>query len=170
MPLRESFDEKELAGLRTPAVRAFERNGLLWLTLSDATPPLKEFLGVLWDELGWYGMDRFEIRYRVAPDLNANWKVVVDAINETWHVPFSSTHQAPVSPSPGALLATTCTFGGRRSISWDGCDVAARRRSRSRHRRILIHSRRFFLRKQKCGQARNEDERTQHVPYEHEGQ
>jgi len=95
VPLRESFDEKELAGLRTPPVRAFEWNGLVWITLSDATPPLKDFLGVLWDELGWYRMDRFEIRYRVAPELNQNWKGVVDAFNETWHVPF--THQETLS-------------------------------------------------------------------------
>jgi len=40
VPLRESFDEKELAGLRTPPVRAFEWNGLIWVTLSEATPPL----------------------------------------------------------------------------------------------------------------------------------
>jgi choline monooxygenase len=95
VPLRETFDERELAGLRTPPVRATEWNGLVWITLSDATPPLQDFLGVLWDELGYYGMDRFEIRYRVTPDLNANWKVVVDAFNETWHVPF--THQETLS-------------------------------------------------------------------------
>lgn len=95
VPLRESFDEKELADLRTPPVRAYEWNGLVWVTLSDATPPLQEYLGVLWGELGYYGMDRFEIRYRVAQELNANWKVVVDAFNETWHVPF--THQETLS-------------------------------------------------------------------------
>jgi phenylpropionate dioxygenase-like ring-hydroxylating dioxygenase large terminal subunit len=95
VPMRSTFDERELQGLRLPAVRVAEWNGLVWITLSDSTPELKGFLGALWDELGWYRMDSFEIRYRATLDLNANWKVVVDAFNETWHVP--STHEQTLS-------------------------------------------------------------------------
>lgn len=32
------------------------------------------------------------MRYRKELELEANWKTVVDAFNETWHVPF--THNA----------------------------------------------------------------------------
>jgi hypothetical protein len=49
-------------------------------------------MGDLWGELNFYGMDKFQCRYRFDLKLNANWKLVVDAFNETWHVPF--THKA----------------------------------------------------------------------------
>ena len=95
VPLRETFDERELEGLRTPPVRAVEWSGLVWITLSEKTPELLEYLGNIRDELGYYQLENFEIRYRATLELNANWKVVVDAFNETWHVPF--THQETLS-------------------------------------------------------------------------
>jgi len=91
-PLRESFDQSLLDTLRMPPVRAEEWLGFVWLTLSDAAPPLKTYMGALWDELNFYGMDKFQCRFRFDLKLNANWKLVVDAFNETWHVPF--THKA----------------------------------------------------------------------------
>ena len=95
VPMRESFDERELVDLRTPPVKVQEWNGFVWLNLHDDPPPLREYLGDLWEELGWYPMENFEIRYRHSAELNANWKVVMDAFNETWHVPF--THQETLS-------------------------------------------------------------------------
>ncbi len=95
VPLRESFDARELVGLRTVPVRVAEWNGFVWVALQDEVPELSEYLGDLWDELGYYHMENFEIRYRQSAELNANWKVVIDAFNETWHVP--STHQETLS-------------------------------------------------------------------------
>ncbi len=95
VPLRESFDQRDLVDLRTVPVRVAEWNGLVWLALHDDIPELREYLGDLWDELGYYHMENFEIRYRQSAELNANWKVVIDAFNETWHVP--STHQETLS-------------------------------------------------------------------------
>jgi len=95
VPLRETFDERDLEGLRTVPVRVAEWNGLVWVALHEEIPELREYLGDLWDELGYYHMENFEIRYRQSAELNANWKVVIDAFNETWHVP--STHQETLS-------------------------------------------------------------------------
>ncbi len=89
VPLRESFDADLLEGLRTPPVRAQEWAGFIWLTFSDETPGLREYLGVIGDELEGYGLESFVTKYRTSFDLNANWKLVVDAFNETWHVPFT---------------------------------------------------------------------------------
>jgi len=66
VPMKELFDPAELADLR-------------------------ESLGDLHDELAWYGLDGFETRYRTEIKLKANWKLVIDAFNETWHVPFTHT-------------------------------------------------------------------------------
>ena len=91
VPLRESFDEATLTNLRATPIRAVEWSGFVWINFSNDAPSLQEYLGDLWGEIGHYRMDGFQTRYRTTVELHANWKVVVDAFNETWHVPF--THQ-----------------------------------------------------------------------------
>lgn len=92
VPLRKSFDEASLEGLRAPPVRCTEWGSFIWICLSDETPDLVNYLGDVGEELAFYKLDSFGTRFRFQLELNANWKVVVDAFNETWHVPF--THQA----------------------------------------------------------------------------
>lgn len=89
VPLRDSFDQDLLRDLRLPPVRVQEWSGLVWLTLSDDTPALREYLGVIGQELEGYHLEGFETRYRTTLTLTANWKLVMDAFNETWHVPFT---------------------------------------------------------------------------------
>lgn len=88
VPMRDTFDENELEGLRAPAVAAQELWGFVWICLEPQTS-LEEYLGPLGEELGWYGLDRFETRFRVQWRMKVNWKTVVDAFNETWHVPVA---------------------------------------------------------------------------------
>ena len=92
VPLKDSFDAARLDGLRAPQVRSTEWGGFVWLCFSDDVPELLPYLGVIGEELSFYGLDRFETKFRFTLELNANWKMVVDAFNETWHVPF--THSA----------------------------------------------------------------------------
>ncbi|MBA3744350.1 aromatic ring-hydroxylating dioxygenase subunit alpha [Sporichthya sp.] len=91
VPLKDSFDAAELVGLRAPAVRVQEWSGFIWICFSDTTPDLLPYLGEVGAELSGYGLDEFRTVYRTEVVLNANWKVVLDGFNETWHVPF--THQ-----------------------------------------------------------------------------
>jgi choline monooxygenase len=89
VPLRDSFPASVIDGLRAPAVEVEEWAGFVWIVLSDDAPPLREYLGSVGNLIDRYGIDTFEFRYRQAMSLNANWKLVVDAFNETWHVPFT---------------------------------------------------------------------------------
>ncbi len=91
VPLRDSFAPEQLDSLRAPAVRVEEWSGFVWLCFDDSVPDLRTYLGVVGDELAWYGMENFDTKFRATLHLKANWKLVVDAFNETWHVPF--THQ-----------------------------------------------------------------------------
>jgi len=95
VPLRGSFDPKALDGLRAPAVRVEEWAGWIWLCFADSVPPLAQYLGDIGLELSGYGLDGFTTRRRHSATLHANWKIVVDAFNETWHVPF--THKDTLS-------------------------------------------------------------------------
>jgi phenylpropionate dioxygenase-like ring-hydroxylating dioxygenase large terminal subunit len=89
VPLRDSFPEAELEGLRAPQIKVDEWGGFVWISLSDEVPPLREYLGAIGTLMDGYGLDDFEFRYREPVRLKANWKLVIDAFNETWHVPFT---------------------------------------------------------------------------------
>jgi choline monooxygenase len=98
-PLREAFDESELAGLRTPPVAVSEWAGWVWINLDENPRPLEDELGDLKPEMDWYGFSGWEVNYSGSWEVKANWKTTVDAFNETWHVPF--THRTSVR---GGLL------------------------------------------------------------------
>lgn len=89
VPLRDSFPACEVEGLHTPRVRVQEWAGFVWIALSEEAPPLREYLGPVGELIDRYGIDRFDFRFRKPLQLKANWKLVVDAFNETWHVPFT---------------------------------------------------------------------------------
>jgi choline monooxygenase len=99
VPLREAFDEEELRDLRAPQVQVREWSGFVWIALEPAVPPLEEYLGELGPELAGYGLDTWDSLYRAEWEIGANYKTVMDAFNETWHVPF--THKNTVK---GGLL------------------------------------------------------------------
>ena len=92
VPLSKSFDPERLEGLRAPPVRSKEWGGFIWLCLSDDVPDLLTWLDAIGEELSFYGLEKFDTRFRFTLEVDANWKMVVDAFNETWHVPF--THSA----------------------------------------------------------------------------
>jgi phenylpropionate dioxygenase-like ring-hydroxylating dioxygenase large terminal subunit len=95
IPLRDTFDEEVLDGLRAPAVRTAEWLGWVWICFDDDAPPLEDYLGVIGAELSRYGLDGYRFTHRETAVLDANWKIVMDAFNETWHVPF--THQGTLA-------------------------------------------------------------------------
>lgn len=99
VPLREAFDEQELRGLRAPPAAVREWSGLVWIVLDPAALPLEDYLGDLGVELAGYGFDGWKAPYRDEWLIEANYKTVIDAFNETWHVPF--THKNTVK---GGLL------------------------------------------------------------------
>ena len=94
-PLRQEFDQDRLESIRARPVRVEVFGGFAWICLSDDVPDLRTYLAEIGAELDWFGLERFDTRYRLELTLEANWKVVVDAFNETWHVPF--THQETLS-------------------------------------------------------------------------
>ncbi|MHB2000438.1 MAG: aromatic ring-hydroxylating oxygenase subunit alpha [Solirubrobacteraceae bacterium] len=89
VPLRESFAAEQVDGLRAPPVRVHEWAGFVWLALSDAAPDFDSYLGDLKPEIDAYDFDRLQARHFHSWEIAANWKMVVDAFNEFWHVPFA---------------------------------------------------------------------------------
>lgn len=67
-------------------VRADRWGGFVWLCLDQSAPSLAEYLDPLPTLLASYHLDRMRIRSYLATVLPANWKAVVDAFNEGYHV------------------------------------------------------------------------------------
>jgi phenylpropionate dioxygenase-like ring-hydroxylating dioxygenase large terminal subunit len=82
---REEFDPIP-EGACLPGVRVERWGGFVWINLDPAAPPLLEFLDPLPTLLAPYCLEHMRIRRYWSTVLPANWKVVVDAFNEGYHV------------------------------------------------------------------------------------
>jgi nitrite reductase/ring-hydroxylating ferredoxin subunit len=67
-------------------VQVDQWGGFVWVNLDPAAPPLLEYLDPLPTLLAAYHLDRLRMRSYLSTVLPANWKVVVDAFNEGYHV------------------------------------------------------------------------------------
>jgi len=88
--LTEVVDRDEFApmppDLCLGPVRVELWGGFVWICLDAEAPPLLEYLEPLPALLAPYHLDRMRIRSYLSTILPANWKVVVDAFNEGYHV------------------------------------------------------------------------------------
>jgi phenylpropionate dioxygenase-like ring-hydroxylating dioxygenase large terminal subunit len=73
-------------GTRLPAVRVDRWGGFVFVCLDPDAGPLHEFLDPLPQLLAPYRMEEMRLRSYLSTVLPANWKVVVDAFNEAYHV------------------------------------------------------------------------------------
>jgi choline monooxygenase len=61
---------------------------LLFVNLSDTAPPLREWLGPLWDRWCSEFSDRYKYAWTWQQDFPCNWKVVVENSLESYHIPL----------------------------------------------------------------------------------
>jgi phenylpropionate dioxygenase-like ring-hydroxylating dioxygenase large terminal subunit len=73
-------------GLRLPEVRVGQWGGFVFVSLDPDAAPLLDFLDPLPQMLAPYRMEDMRLRSSLTTVLPANWKVVVDAFNEAYHV------------------------------------------------------------------------------------
>jgi len=74
------------AGIGLIEVAADAWGGFVFVNPDRAAPPLAEFLEALPQELAWVGMERFSCDALLSVPVACNWKVVVDAFVETYHL------------------------------------------------------------------------------------
>jgi nitrite reductase/ring-hydroxylating ferredoxin subunit len=88
--LVEVVDAEEFAplpeGLCLGRVRTERWGGFVWICLDPDAPPLLDYLDPLPTLLAPYHLEGMRIRSYLSTVLPANWKVVVDAFNEGYHV------------------------------------------------------------------------------------
>jgi phenylpropionate dioxygenase-like ring-hydroxylating dioxygenase large terminal subunit len=67
-------------------VRAAVWAGLVFVNWDAAAEPLAQYLDAIPAELAWLGMERYTCRYAVTVPIGCNWKLVMDAFNEAYHI------------------------------------------------------------------------------------
>jgi phenylpropionate dioxygenase-like ring-hydroxylating dioxygenase large terminal subunit len=73
-------------GLRLAEVQVDTWGGFVFVNLDPGAGPLLEFLGPIPSWLGAYHLEDMRLRAHLSTVLPANWKCVVDAFNESYHV------------------------------------------------------------------------------------
>ncbi|MGI9604412.1 MAG: aromatic ring-hydroxylating oxygenase subunit alpha [Acidimicrobiales bacterium] len=88
VPDREDFDSSHLEGLRSPDVAADEWAGWVWINLAGPqAPKLLDWIGPeIVADLGRFAMDDMVLHEKLVFDVPVNYKVIVDAFNEVYHV------------------------------------------------------------------------------------
>jgi len=97
IPGKWDFPQMDEAKMNLVPVRLEEWNGFAFINLDDAAPPLSEFLGGMpaqWTE--WDLTGRYKALHAVK-HMKANWKVVLEAFIESYHVDASHPQQSPFS-------------------------------------------------------------------------
>ena len=99
--------EKESRGLF--AVRAGTFAGYVWATLDDAAPALEEYVADLVPQFAPYKLEDMTVIDEETWEFPVNWKVIVDAFNEIYHVP--GLHPQTVEPFLDCPAAVMDAFG-----------------------------------------------------------
>ncbi len=109
-PHAESFDPCEASDESLVALPAEERHGLLWVVPTPgAKVDLSAFLNGLDDELPFYGIDRLRLFRTVRAEYPANWKLIVDAFLEAYHIRV--LHKETIYPFFADALTAAERFG-----------------------------------------------------------
>ena len=73
-------------GTDLKSVRCEEVAGLIFITMNEDAPPLREWLGEVADHLSLYDIEDMHVVQHKRSDWAANWKGGVDAFYETYHL------------------------------------------------------------------------------------
>jgi len=83
----ETFNPDVLChGTDLTSVRCEEAAGLIFVSMNEDVPPLKDYLGIVGDHLALYDIAKMNVVQHKQSDWAANWKGGVDAFYEIYHL------------------------------------------------------------------------------------
>jgi nitrite reductase/ring-hydroxylating ferredoxin subunit len=87
--------------LRLPEVRVDTWGGWVFVTMNPEAPSLQEYLGDVPEHLDCYELEKTRLIWSVTVNTPANWKLVLNAFNEAYHV--EATHPQSLKYSSSML-------------------------------------------------------------------
>jgi nitrite reductase/ring-hydroxylating ferredoxin subunit len=94
------------ADLSLPEVRVDTWAGWVFVTMNADAPSLKEYLGEVPEYLDCYALEKTRMLWRVTIHTPANWKLVLNAFNEAYHV--EATHPQTMRHASSMLPSRAC--------------------------------------------------------------
>jgi phenylpropionate dioxygenase-like ring-hydroxylating dioxygenase large terminal subunit len=96
--------EHRAANIALAPIPAAELGGYVWLSFASDPPPLRTYLGSLPDHLERLGLSHYTLARDLSVELPCNWKVLLDAFNEGYHVPTTHPELAGVLDPDAARI------------------------------------------------------------------
>ncbi len=95
--------------------------GFVFVTVNPAAPPLAEYLGGFGQQIGDFPFHTMQRMHTLKADVNCNWKVFIDAFQESYHGRFvhrlTAAAAGCVEDDPYAHLTSVRLYGPHRSAS-----------------------------------------------------
>ena len=101
--------------IRLGEVKADTWGGWIWINMDPDCEPLLDHLGPAAVLLAPFQLERFRYRWRRWLVFDCNWKVALEAFNETYHVPYTHPEFIPF----GAFLGWSRVQGRHSNIGYD---------------------------------------------------
>lgn len=88
MPCAEDFSQiGSRDDVRLRAIDCAEWHGFVWVHFGPDAVPLERALGAVGARLARYGLAAYSLRSDQTAEIPCNWKVAIDASNESYHIP-----------------------------------------------------------------------------------
>ncbi len=85
VPDEEVFFDLDRAQLGLPPLRCETFAGFIFVTVNPAAAPLAEYLGDFGEQIKDFPFHTMQRMHTLRADVNCNWKVFVDAFQESYH-------------------------------------------------------------------------------------
>jgi phenylpropionate dioxygenase-like ring-hydroxylating dioxygenase large terminal subunit len=107
--------------LKLPEVKCEVFAGFVWVNMDSSAPSLRHYLGIVYDHIDHYKMERMTRTHWITVEGAFNWKCVQDNFNESYHLEFVHPQTRFVMETRGMEHQQDIYANGHARILIEGC-------------------------------------------------